>query len=290
MTSNGNLDSEDLEELSTPGKLRADAAAGYERVLDATGTTGTEGSLDAYRTYAQQEDIFTDRYQRSYCEYAPGKVDARTWEGETWYRKPGQAAAAVPGTSNHGWGKAVDFQNLGGYGSSSWERFADIAPDYGWSNAEGRDIDEPWHWVYDSSRDQHLEDDVELSDKVELSDDMRAISGWSLEAMSVGALLGHLSSSSWGTGKELDGAAALLASMATDLQTILHNQELIKEALADLTVQVDLELRPTIGPLSVELTGTVTDTEEPPAPEDVRGENPGPLHLGRFGRHGRATP
>jgi hypothetical protein len=262
MASNGKLPDSDLEALSTPGRLRSDAAASFERLLDDTGTTGTEGSAEAYRTYQQQEDIFTDRYQRSYCEYAPGKVDARTWQGDTWYRKPGEAAAAVPGTSNHGWGTTVDFQNLGGYGSSSWERFADIAPGHGWSNKEGASVDESWHWSYDATRDTHMEASMDASDffdyALPLNSWMEAQFDDGKETLTTKGALGYMAA---GAFTAANNSVAILAR----LDTIVANQETIKEALADLTVNVELELRPLLAPLTVELTGSVSQTEPPPA-------------------------
>ena len=149
MASNGQIPSSDLVDLSTPGRLHYTAADSYEDLRRAAGTTGTEGSREAYRSLQDQEDLFEQNYQKNYCEYEPGKVDKRgPWEGVYWYRKPGKSPTAVPGQSNHGWGKAVDWQNLGGYGSSSWERFADLAIPRGWSNAEGKANNEPWHWVF----------------------------------------------------------------------------------------------------------------------------------------------
>ena len=57
--------------------------------------------------------------------------------------------AAVPGTSNHGWGVAVDFGSPIDNASSdmhAWLR--SNAAGYGWFWA-GNDFGEPWHWEYD---------------------------------------------------------------------------------------------------------------------------------------------
>lgn len=60
--------------------------------------------VDSYRPYDIQERIFRQRFQTS-----PTSTGVRrTWQGRTWWLKPGYALAAVPGTSNHGWGLAVD--------------------------------------------------------------------------------------------------------------------------------------------------------------------------------------
>jgi LAS superfamily LD-carboxypeptidase LdcB len=59
---------------------------------------------DAYRSYDHQVQTFTTRYTTTPLPGRPTKV----WNGVTYWQKPGTAMAAVPGTSNHGWGLAVD--------------------------------------------------------------------------------------------------------------------------------------------------------------------------------------
>lgn len=63
------------------------------------------GAADSYRPYSVQEAIFRQRYSTTRMA---GSLGAKTWNGVVWYQKPGTATAAVPGTSNHGWGGAVD--------------------------------------------------------------------------------------------------------------------------------------------------------------------------------------
>lgn len=62
------------------------------------------GAGCGYRPYAIQERIFRERYTTTYLRGRP----YRYWNGRRWYQKAGTAVAAVPGTSNHGWGLAVD--------------------------------------------------------------------------------------------------------------------------------------------------------------------------------------
>lgn len=52
-------------------------------------------------------------------------------------------AAAVPGTSNHGWGIAVDIPFAD---AQAW--IVRSGAPYGWSNAEGARVGEPWHMGY----------------------------------------------------------------------------------------------------------------------------------------------
>jgi LAS superfamily LD-carboxypeptidase LdcB len=63
------------------------------------------------------------------------------------------ALAAVPGTSNHGWGLAVDL--CGGaqsFGTPEYAWLRANAGRYGWSNPAwawpGNGREEPWHWEF----------------------------------------------------------------------------------------------------------------------------------------------
>jgi len=67
--------------------------------------------------------------------------------------KPG--LAAVPGTSEHGWGLAVDLCDgvQQGPSSSRWQWLRENASDYGWENPDwaqtgGSGPHEPWHWEF----------------------------------------------------------------------------------------------------------------------------------------------
>ena len=62
------------------------------------------GFHDSYRPYETQDRTFRARYSTSPI---PGRPTKR-WLGRTWWLRPGMATAAVPGTSNHGRGLAVD--------------------------------------------------------------------------------------------------------------------------------------------------------------------------------------
>jgi hypothetical protein len=72
--------------------------------LDAGHVLKSTGGADSYRPYSVQEATFRDRYTTSLLSGRPYKV----WQGQRWYQRPGTAVAAVPGTSNHGWGLAID--------------------------------------------------------------------------------------------------------------------------------------------------------------------------------------
>jgi cell wall-associated NlpC family hydrolase len=108
-------------------QLRCDAAAAY-RAMSAAFAADMGSPIcitDSYRTYASQVRLY----------------------GE----KP--ALAAVPGTSNHGWGLAVDL--CGGiqtFGTPQYAWLVANAGRYGWLHPTwadpGNGREEPWHWEY----------------------------------------------------------------------------------------------------------------------------------------------
>lgn len=100
-----------------------------------------------------QEGIFLDRYRPQATGSGP-YGDVRRYKGVRYVRVKG-AAAAVPGTSNHGLGLAADFAsgiNASFTSAAHLWMVANAGP-YGWSNTEGRSIGEPWHWVYSAKAD-----------------------------------------------------------------------------------------------------------------------------------------
>ncbi|OCI31038.1 M15 family metallopeptidase [Oerskovia enterophila] len=137
-------------------QLRADAAAAWNRArADALRRTGTVLRVRGWnRTLAEQERFFFERYEPRKA----GGTDVRWYKGVRYVRGRG-AAAAIPGTSNHGWGLAVDVDDYGNVGQFDYPRRAATFPvlaEHGWTDTEGRGaIREPWHLVYDPARDQH---------------------------------------------------------------------------------------------------------------------------------------
>lgn len=149
---NGKIPLVNLTALSVGGFLQANAAYWFEQWRIAARNAGYDLTItsiaDAYREYAVQERIFRQRYTPVYTQYAAGKVDRRLWLNSYWYRKPGYAAAAVPGTSNHGRGLAVDIKDVGGFTSKFYKWLKATGADYGFSNTEGASVNEAWHWVH----------------------------------------------------------------------------------------------------------------------------------------------
>ena len=108
-------------------QLRCDAAVAY-RLMSAAYTTQTGSTLcltDTYRSHHGQEQLYKT--------------------------KPG--LAAVPGTSNHGWGVAIDM--CGGverFDTAEHAWMVEHGPTYGWTHpswaAAGGTRPEPWHFEY----------------------------------------------------------------------------------------------------------------------------------------------
>lgn len=112
------------------------------KALTAAALTGghaleATSAQDSYRTYAVQESTFRGRYT---TDVLPGQPSV-LWAGRRWYQRPDTATAAVPGTSNHGWGLAVDVSGVGAH--LPW--LIDHAVTYGWSWELQSEL---WHLRY----------------------------------------------------------------------------------------------------------------------------------------------
>lgn len=77
---------------------------------------------------------------------APGFRDIPNQQA-AWdrYQRQGSPIASYPGSSNHGWGRALD---VTGYENSAavWQAMNDLAPQFGLSHVTGAASGERWHW------------------------------------------------------------------------------------------------------------------------------------------------
>lgn len=146
--------------------LRRDAAESWNRArTDVEARTGIVLTVRGWnRSLAEQERFFFERYERQ----ATGTGlfgDVRWYQGVRYVRTSG-APAAIPGTSNHGWGTTVDVVDFGAYGTDGNDRRDKAMPilrKHGWTDDEGQSISEPWHIEYVPTRDTHptvQEDDM----------------------------------------------------------------------------------------------------------------------------------
>lgn len=168
--SNGEIPLADLTVTSIGVRLRADAAASVERMAPRFRREVGHALLasDGYRAKAGafgQVAIFEDRYPSL---TSLGVNDRRgpwartshpTLGARWWYRRKGAAAAAVPGTSNHGWAVACDFASgINSAGTKAHRWMNEHGPEYGWiwpAWAQRHPTFEPWHREYHPDRDVH---------------------------------------------------------------------------------------------------------------------------------------
>lgn len=137
---NGKLPQRLLAPAHGGGQLHHIAAAAWKKLVEAAAKDGVElDNVGAYRTYDQQVSLFKDRYQAT----PNGSKTTRRWNGITYYLKQGKAPSATPGTSNHGWGLAIDVANIGSGKRLEW--LLKNAPQMGWS---WEMQEEPWHIRY----------------------------------------------------------------------------------------------------------------------------------------------
>lgn len=110
--SNGKLSATLLKPVNpnTAWVMHKTAARAWEALRATAWKAGVQLSVSGnpYRSYEQQVNLFKQRYTSTYDPGLNTLEDQRTWNGVKYYKRIGVAAVAVPGTSNHGWGLAVD--------------------------------------------------------------------------------------------------------------------------------------------------------------------------------------
>lgn len=108
-----------LRELSCGGKMHHCAARAFEAMAAAAKAEGVilkaTSAGDTFRSIETQKKGFLTRYQK---ELIPG-ASTRTWNGEKWYLKKGNAPLAAPNDdaktcSRHMLGLAIDIANANG--------------------------------------------------------------------------------------------------------------------------------------------------------------------------------
>ncbi len=118
---NGQIPRSALVEIDQSGhRLFAPAAASWDNLVAAARADGIDMRItDSYRSYEQQVDLV-----RRKGLYSEGGLGAR------------------PGTSNHGWGLAVDADVTD---DRTYRWLQANGPRFGWVEAVPR---EPWHWEF----------------------------------------------------------------------------------------------------------------------------------------------
>ena len=140
---NGDLPLDILRPIKPFGHLYVTAAASWTAMKQAAKKDGVilkpTSVVDAYRPLTVQRSVFYQRYSTTKIDGRP----TRTYNGKTWWLKPGFAPLASPGTSNHGLGLAVDVANYGSEARLEW--LLENADRFGWS---WEVQSEPWHIRY----------------------------------------------------------------------------------------------------------------------------------------------
>jgi LAS superfamily LD-carboxypeptidase LdcB len=133
-----------LVDVKPYGKLHPLAADAYMALRDAAFAAGVKtfkptSSGDCYRSTATQKAGFLARYQTQPIAGASTK----TWNGVTYYLKPGNAMMAAPGTSRHNLGLAVDISDASAKDRMDFMLKNIQAYGFTWEVKS-----EPWHIFY----------------------------------------------------------------------------------------------------------------------------------------------
>jgi LAS superfamily LD-carboxypeptidase LdcB len=139
-----------LRPIEGKGKLHHLAADAYEAMDEAANADGIDLSptsqADTYRSLAVQEYGFFQRHTLT-PKGKQAKQKPRIYKGKAWYLKKGYAPMAVPGTSNHNLGIAIDIANASG---KRLEWLLANEHKFGFSH----ELDsEPWHIRYTEGDD-----------------------------------------------------------------------------------------------------------------------------------------
>lgn len=133
---NGRIDPNNLQPINLGShRLYKDAAQAFIQMASKykadTGKTLTV--TDSYRPLQVQIDLILRK------GWYKGEAPANTSQIS--------GLAAQPGTSNHGWGLAVDIAGSDKFGTDTYNWLAANAKDFGFQRIQN-DTKEPWHWEY----------------------------------------------------------------------------------------------------------------------------------------------
>jgi len=158
---NGKLTPAMMKRVKCGGTMWNGAADAFNALYDAALAAGYKlRNIGDYRPFEGQLSMFMDRYSDKQTDRKPEVT--RTYQGKKWYLKKGKSPSGTPGTSNHGFGLAIDLaidnkgkiQAIGGTKAYAW--MCENAPSYGFylQGAPTRPDGKPnpeyeaWHWQY----------------------------------------------------------------------------------------------------------------------------------------------
>ena len=158
---NGKLTGKMMKKVKCGGVMWNGAADAFNALYDAALAAGHKlRNIGDYRPFDGQLSMFMDRYNQKPTGRKPEIT--RTYQGKTWYLKKGKSPSGTPGTSNHGFGLAIDIaiDNKGKIkaigGTKAYDWMCENAPNYGFylqgapTKADGKANSEyeAWHWQY----------------------------------------------------------------------------------------------------------------------------------------------
>ena len=157
---NGKLPDGRLKPVKCGGQMYDAVAVWFDKMYDAALAAGFKlKNVGDYRSFQSQLTLFKSRYAPENDGRNPTVI--RMYEGNTWYLKKGMSPSATPGTSNHGWGLAIDLAyevkgNRITMGGKCFNWLCGNAPKYGFylqyltkgKNDRTNPEFEAWHWQY----------------------------------------------------------------------------------------------------------------------------------------------
>lgn len=154
---NGKLPKNLLAKVDCGGQMYINAAKCFNLMYqDALAAGFKFKNIGDYRPYEDQLSMFMDRYDDEPTGRKPEVT--RQYEGKIWYLKKNKAPSGTPGTSNHGFGLAIDLgvelkgqlASLGSHPKAA-DWICANAPKYGFF-LQGSDPKSPefelWHWQW----------------------------------------------------------------------------------------------------------------------------------------------
>ena len=158
---NGKLTDKMKKKVKCGGVMWTGAADAFNAMYDAALAAGHKlRNIGDYRPFEGQLSMFMDRYDQNPTGRKPEVT--RTYQGKKWYLKKGKSPSGTPGTSNHGFGLAIDLAvdakgkivGIGGTKAYAW--MTQNAPNYGFylqgtptkPDGKANPEYEAWHWQY----------------------------------------------------------------------------------------------------------------------------------------------
>jgi LAS superfamily LD-carboxypeptidase LdcB len=144
---NGKLSGKQLAAVKCGGQMWAGCADKFNAMYDLATQSGIKlRNIGDYRPHSAQLGLFMQRYSTDDLGRKPQVT--RTYDGKTWYLKPGMSPSSTPGKSNHGLGLAIDLDVTT---AKVLDWLCLNAPNFGFylqSDDPSSPEFEAWHWQY----------------------------------------------------------------------------------------------------------------------------------------------